>query len=654
MNLSILESHLLHCQNFKYFSQILSQMVSTGFIKDTYAASRILKFSADSPFIGIKYTEMIFGHIENPNCFSINTMMRVYVHHYLPQNSLFLYKSTLRDNLYMDNYTYPILFQASVLRCSIFEGRELHSHVFQRGFRSDVYVHNTLINMYAVCGHIGDARKVFDESLVCDSVSWNSILAGYVQVGNVEEAMLIYDHMPEKNVIASNSMIVLLGRCGMVVEACRLFNEMVGNDLVSWTALISCHEQNGFYREAWDWFVRMTSIGITIDEVVAVSVLSACAHLLILETGKSVHGMVTKVGFESYVNLQNALIHMYSCCSDVNSAQNVFDTSIHLNQISWNSIIACYVKCGSVEKAKEIFDSMPEKDRVSWTTIISGYAQHDQFIETLALFQEMLHGQIEPDEITLVSVVSACAHLAAFEQGKWIHGYIRQKGIKVNNILGTTLIDMYMKCGCTENAMEVFYGMEDAGVSSWNALILGLAMNGQVQRSLEIFEEMKKYGATPNEVTMLAVLGVCRHMGMVDEGRHYFGSMVKLYNIEPNLKHYGCMVDLLGRAGLLKEAEKLIQSMPMAPDVPTWGALLGACKKHGDSEMGNRVGRKLLELQPYHDGFHVILSNIYASKGNWDSAHDVRGVMSQHGVFKTPGYSMIEADCIVHESFASD
>ncbi|RAL53285.1 hypothetical protein DM860_006957 [Cuscuta australis] len=644
INISILESLLLHCQNVKHFCQIFSQMVSTGLIKDTYAASRILKFSADSPFIGISCTEKIFGHIENPNCFSINTVMRAYVHHNMPQNSIFLYKLTLRDNLCVDNFTYPILFQASILRCSVFEGRELHSHVFKRGFGSDVYVCNTLINMYGVCGNMGDARKVFDESHVRDLVSWNSILAGYVQAGNVVEAMIIYAQMPQRNVIASNSMIVLLGRCGMVDEACRLFNEMGRRDLVSWTALISCHEQNGLYKEALDLFLQMISIGITVDEVVVVTVLSACAHLLVLDTGKSVHGVVIKVGFESYVNFQNALIHMYSCCGDINSARNMFESSSHLDQISWNSIIAGYVKCGSVEKARALFDSMPEKDCVSWTTMISGYAQNDHFSEALALFHEMLYGHIEPDEITLVSVLSACAHLAEYEQGKWIHAYIRNKGLKVNIILGTTLIDMYMKCGYTKNAMEVFYGMEDRGVSSWNALIHGLAMNGEVQRSLETFEEMKKCGVTPNEVTFLAVLGACRHMGMVDEGRHYFDSMVKSYNIEPNSKHYGCMVDLLGRAGLLREAEKLIQSMPVAPDVPTWGALLGACIKHGDSEMGKRVGKKLIELQPHHDGFHVILSNIYASKGNWDNAGDVRGLMMQQGVVKTPGCSMIEAD----------
>nr|GLL37415.1 pentatricopeptide repeat-containing protein At3g62890-like [Ipomoea trifida] len=272
--------------------------------------------------------------------------------------------------LYVDNYTFPILFQAATLRCSVLEGGELHSHVMKMGFGSDVYVRNTLINMYAVCGNMGDARKVFDESPVRDLVSWNSILAGYVEAGNAEESMMIYDQMPRRDVIASNSMIVLLGRCSRVAEACRLFHEMDEKDLVSWTALISCYEQNGFYEEALDLFVQMFVKGIAMDEVVMLSY------------------------------------------GDVNAAQNMFDTSRNRDQISWNSIISAYVKCGSVEKARVLFDSMVEKDRVSWTTMISGYAQHDQFFETLALFQEMLHIGIKPDETTLVSVVSVCTRLA--------------------------------------------------------------------------------------------------------------------------------------------------------------------------------------------------------------------------------------------------
>lgn len=568
-------------------------------------------------------------------------MMRAYIQRNLAQKALLLYKLMVEDSVGPDNYTYPLVVQACAVRLLEFEGKEIHDHVFKLGFDSDVYVQNTLINMYAVCGNLSDARKLFDESPVLDSVSWNSILAGYVQKGDVEEAKLIFDQMPQRNVIASNSMIVLLGKMGHVTEAWKLFKEMDERDMVSWSALISGFEQNGMYEEALLTFIEMKANGMMLDEVVVVSVLSACAHMSIVKTGKMIHALVVRIGTESYINLQNALIHMYSDGGAIVDAQKLFDRSYNLDLISWNSMISGYMKCGSIEKARALFDVMPEKDIVSWSAVISGYAQHDHFSETLALFHEMQQGEIKPDDTIVVSMISACTHLVGLDQ---IHAYIRKNGLKLNLILGTSLLDMYMKCGCVENALEIFKAMEEKGVSSWNALITGLAMNGLVERSLAMFSEMKTYGIIPNEITFMGVLGACRHMGLVDEGRHYFASMNEQHGIEPNVKHYGCMVDLLGRAGLLKEAEELIQSMPMAPDVATWGALLGACKKHGDAEIGERVGRKLIELQPDHDGFHVLLSNIYALKGDWEDVVEIRGMMKQQGVMKTPGWSLVEAN----------
>ncbi|XP_024031273.1 pentatricopeptide repeat-containing protein At1g08070, chloroplastic isoform X2 [Morus notabilis] len=654
INLSILETHSTKCQNLRQFKKILSQMILTGFIKDTFAASRLLKFSTDFPFVHIDYSFHIFNLIENSNGFIWNTMMRAYVQRNCPQKAVYLFKCMLEENVGPDNYTYPILIHACAIRLSENEGKQIHSHVFKVGFDSDVYVHNTLINMYAVCQNMIDARKLFDESPCLDSVTWNSILGGYVQNRDVEEAKYIYDRMPERNIIASNSMIVLFGKEGQVTEACRLFDEMPEKDMVSWSALISCYEQNEMYEEALAIFVKMISKGVKVDEVVVITALSACAHLLVVLMGKLIHSLVLKIGLETYLNLQNALIHMYSTYGDIMAAKNLFRSAHHLNQITWNSMLSGYLRCGSVEDAKAFFDFMPQKDVVSWSAMISGYAQHDQFAETLVLFQEMQSFEVRPDETTLVSVISACTHLAALDVGKWIHAYIRKNDLQVNAILGTTLIDMYMKCGCVENALGVFHGMEEKGISTWNALILGLAMNGLVEKSLDIFSEMKACGVTPNEITFVAVLGACRHMGLVDEGRRHFNSMIREHQIVPNVKHYGCMVDLLGRAGMLKEAEELIESMPMVPDVATWGALLGACKKHGNHDMGERIGRRLIHLQPDHDGFHVLLSNICALRGNWDDVLEIRGTMVQRGVVKTPGCSMIEANGIVHEFLAGD
>ncbi|CAN1219405.1 Pentatricopeptide repeat-containing protein At1g08070, chloroplastic [Linum perenne] len=538
-------------------------MIITGFLDDTFAAGKLLKFSTDSLFIPLTHSHRIFTHIRNPNGFVYNTMMRAHVQRNNPEQALLVYKLMRGDSVGPDTYTYPLLLQSCSQRLAEFQGRLIHGHVFKVGFDSDVYVQNTLINLYAVCGKLGDARQVFDESPVLDLVSWNSMLAGYVSSRNVEEARKVFDEMTER-------------------------------DLVSWTALISCYEQNEMHEDALKKFKEMVFNGVLVDEK----------------------------------------LFSYGCCLDL---------------ISWNSMISGYLKCGEFAKARSLFDSMPRKDTVSWSVMISGYAQRDKFADALALFQDMQNDGFEPDDSILVSAISACTHLSALDRGVWIHDYIRKKSLKINVILGTTLIDMHMKFGSVENAIKVFNELEEKGVSTWNALILGLAMNGMVKESLETFSEMKECGILPNEITFLAVLGACRHMGLVDEGRRHFDSMVEDHGIKPTVKHYGCMVDLLGRAGKLREAEELIDSMPMAPDVSTWGALLGACTKYEDNVMGERVGRKLIEFQPDHDGFHVLLSNIYASRGDWNDAHEVRGTMRKHRVVKMPGCSMIEANGIVHE-----
>ncbi|KAI3780569.1 hypothetical protein L2E82_10553 [Cichorium intybus] len=277
-------------------------MIVTGFIKDTYAASRILNFSTShSSFINIHYSREIFDHIENSNGFIYNTMMGAYLQTNHLKEPFFLYELMLnnKNSVYPDTYTYPLLIQACIARHSVLEGKEIHNHVVKMGFDSNVYVRNTLINMYAVCGDMVDARKVFDESPVRDSVSWNSILAGYVQMGNVEEAKLIFDQMPEKNIIASNSMIALFGRCGRVPEAYQLFTNMKEKDLVSWTALITCYEKTGLHQEALIMFVKMNGIGIKTDEVAVISVLAACAQSSVMNTGASIHGLIITRGTAS-------------------------------------------------------------------------------------------------------------------------------------------------------------------------------------------------------------------------------------------------------------------------------------------------------------------------------------------------------------------
>jgi len=542
-----------------------------------------------------------------------------------------------------DTYTHPLLSAACAARGDAREGRQVHSHAVKHGFGDNLYLRNALMHMYSACGCVAGARRVFDAGPVWDAVSWNTILATYVRDGNVEQAVRVFARMPERSAEAVSSMVALFARRGMVEEARGVFDGAEHRDAFTWTAMISCFERNDLFVEALAVFSDMREEGWPVDEAVMVSVVAACAKSEVIQNGEVCHGLVVRAGLGRRVNVQSALIHMYSSCLDVVAARRLFDSGESLDHFSWNSMISGYLKNGRIKDAKALFGVMPDKDNVSWSAMIAGCVQNNQSSEALTVFDNMRAHEIKPDEVTLISVISACTNLSALEQGKLVHEYIRQYQYNITIVLGTSLIDMYMKCGCMEAALEVFDMVEGKGTPCWNAIIVGLAMNGLVTRSLDMFSEMETSGiAVPNEITFTGVLSACRHGGLVEEGRQFFKLMRNKYQIIPNIRHYGCMIDLLGRAGYVREAEDLIQSMPMSPDVPAWGALLGACWKHGDSEVGERVGKKLVKLDPHHDGFQTMLSNIYASEGMWQCVKDLRGSMKQH-VAKVAGCSVVES-----------
>lgn len=278
------------------------------------------------------------------------------------------------------------------------------------------------------------------------------------------------------------------------------------------------------------------------------------------------------------------------------------------------------------------------------------------FTEALNYFHKMLQTGLKPNQFTLVSALAACANLVALDQGRWIHVYFEKCEIKMNERLLASLIDMYAKCGQIEFASKVFcneHGLRRK-VWPWNALIGGFAMHGKSKEAIDTFEQMKIEKVSPNKVTFIALLNACSHGNMVDEGRRYFESMASSYGIEADIEHYGCMVDLLGRAGLLQEAEDVISSMPMAPDAAIWGALIGACRIHKDIKRGERIGKMIKELDPNHMGCHVLLSNIYSASGRWNEAKIQREKVELYGRRKIPGCSSIELNGVFHQFLVGD
>lgn len=353
-------------------------------------------------------------------------------------------------------------------------------------------------------------------------------------------------------------------------------------------------------------------------------VLKACAGLEVLNLGRSVHGSVVKFGFDRDVHVQNTLVHMYSCCA------------------------------GGISSARKVFDEMPKADSVTWSAMIGGYARVGRSTEAVALFREMQMAEVCPDEITMVSILSACTDLGALELGKWIEAYIERQGIQKPAEVSNALIDMFAKCGDISKALKLFRTMNEKTIVSWTSVIVGMAMHGRGQEAICLFEEMIGSGVAPDDVAFIGLLSACSHSGLVEKGREYFSSMMKKYKLVPKIEHYGCMVDMYCRTGLVKEALDFVRNMPIEPNPVILRTLVSACRGHGEFKLGEKITKLLMRHEPLHESNYVLLSNIYAKMLSWEKKTKIREVMEVKGMKKVPGSTMIEIDNEIYEFVAGD
>ncbi|GMP58204.1 hypothetical protein CsSME_00021952 [Camellia sinensis var. sinensis] len=426
--------------------------------------------------------------------------------------------------------------------------------------------------------------------------------------------------------------------------------------LFAFNSMIRAHSKSSNPRRSFVFYNRILQSNLSPhpDNYTFTFLVRTCAQLLDRETGQAVHSALTKHGFESDPHVQSGLIYMYAELGLLDCARKVFDDIPEPDLVTQTAMVTACVKSGDVGFARDLFDEMPQRDHIAWNAMIAGYAQCGQSRDALNLFHLMQLEGVEISEVSMVSVLSACSHLGALDQGRWAHAYIKRKKIPITVMLGTSLIDMYSKCGNMDKAMEVFWGMKDKNIYTWSSAMGGLAMNGFGWKCLELFNLMKQEGVWPNEVTFVSVLRGCSVVGLVEEGCKHFDSMRKEFGLEPMLEHYGCMVDLYGRVGRLNDALDFINKMPVKPHAGAWGALLNACKIYKNMELGELASKKIVELESNNHGAYVLLSNIYADSKNWDRVSNVRQTMKAKGVRKLPGCTVIEVNDEVHEFFVGD
>ncbi|XP_073014012.1 pentatricopeptide repeat-containing protein At4g38010 [Typha latifolia] len=546
-------------------------------------------------------------------------------------------------------------------RISINSFNQIHALLLTSGITQDYFVLINFVKYLATLFHPSFAYKSLHQihHLYPNAFPFNSLISEYAQSKKPRWAFAVYKHMfcdsirPDKytypivlkscvkflgfnegrqlhgvsikigfacRLYVQNALVHLYGICGRYSDAGSMFDEMGARDVVSWTGLISAYVKGGMFSKALELFGLMD---VEPNMATLVNVLVACGRLGNLVMGKGIHCMIFKREAEVAVIVCNSLLDMYA-------------------------------KCECLDDAKKVFEELHEKDVVSWTSMISGLVQCKKPNDAIEVFYAMQATGMEPDKVTLSSVLSACASLGALDSGRWVHEYIDRKGIEWDVHIGTSMVDMYGKCGCLDAAMLIFRKMPHKNVSSWNALLGGLAIHGYGKEALVYFGQMVHVGITPNEVTFIAILSACCHSGLVEEGRYLFDYMTKFYNLTPWIEHYGCMVDLLGRAGLLVEAYELIRVMPMAADMLIWGAMLSACKAHGNVDLSQQIIGHLLELKPIDSGVYVLLSNIYATNDRWGDVTALRKLMRKKGVKKEPGSSVIEVNGKTHEFLVGD
>lgn len=409
---------------------------------------------------------------------------------------------------------------------------------------------------------------------------------------------------------------------GKIVEFCAVrgdtdysvsvFDSMENPDGFLWNTMIRGFGMTNEPEKAVGLFKRMQEKGELADNFTFAFLLKVSGQLGSDKVGKQIHSSALKHGLDSHVFVRNTLVHMYG----------IF---------------------GEIDNAIQLFDEIPSPDLVAWNAILNCHVYCRKFKEALDLFLRMLQSGMKPDDATFVATLSACSSLGELDFGRWVHSYIDNTGFGNIISVSNSLVHMYAKCGAVEEAHKTFNGMKEKNLVSWNTMILAFATHGHVSEALALFSKMLETKLErPDGLTFLSVLCACSHGGMVDEGRRYFDIMSKKCHIKPTMKHYGCMVDMLGRAGLVEEAYHLIRSMPMECNAIVWRTLLAACRVHDNVELGEKVREQLSMVEPDHSSDFVLLANMYASVGQWNEAIILRELMRDKRVQKPePGNSFI-------------
>ncbi|KAJ1272404.1 hypothetical protein BS78_06G199600 [Paspalum vaginatum] len=565
---------------------------------------------------------------------------------------------------------------------------DVASRLFVRIKRPTIFCRNSMLVGYSKAYGVDRALEIFDSMPERDVVSWNMMVSALSQSGRVREALDMVVEMHSKGVrldsttytssltacarlsslgwgkqfhaqvirnlpridpYVASALVELYAKCGCFKEAKGVFNSLHDRNNVAWTVLIAGFLQYGCFTESVELFNQMRAELMTLDQFALATLISGCCSRMDLCLGTQLHSLCLKSGQVQAVVVSNSLISMYAKCGNLQSAESVFRFMNERDIVSWTSMITAYSQVGNITKSREFFDGMSTKNVITWNAMLGAYIQHGAEEGGLKMYKAMLSEKdVRPDWVTYVTLFKGCADLGANKLGDQIIGRTVKIGFILDTSVANTVITMYAKCGRILEARKVFDFLNVKDLVSWNAMITGYSQHGMGKQAIEIFDHMLKRGVKPDYISYVAVLSACSHSGLIQEGKSYFDMMKRDHNISPGLEHFSCMVDLLGRAGHLMEAKDLIDEMPMKPTAEVWGALLSACKIHGNNELAELSARHLFELDSPDSGSYMLMAKIYADAGKSDDSAQMRRLMRDKGIKKNPGYSWMEVDNKVH------
>ncbi|WRX30019.1 Pentatricopeptide repeat - like 10 [Theobroma cacao] len=563
----------------------------------------------------------------------------------------------------LDLQNYARILQSCNTHNFILLGKQLHSFFLKKGILSStITIGNRLLQLYSRCSTMTETWKLFDEmphrncfswntihahmvveGLEFDPVLWSALINLYGKCGDLDSASRVLNLMKEPDDFSLSALISGYASCGRMTYARRLFDKISDPSVVLWNSLISGHALNNEEIEALALFNKMREKKVQEDFSSIAVVLSACSSLCISEHVKQMHGHAHKIGVIHDVIIASTLIDAYSKCGRPNDACKFFSELQAYDTVLLNSMITVYSSCGRIEDAKYLFKTMPTKSLISWNSMIVGLSQNGCPIEALDTFCKMNKLDLMMDKFSLASVISACASISCIELGEQVFAKATLIGLESDQVISTSLVDFYCKCGLVEYGKKIFDTMTKSDEISWNSMLMGYATNGHGFEALALFNEMRNAGARPTDITFTGVLSACDHCGLLEEGRKWFDSMKWDYHIDPGIEHYSCMVDLYARAGCLEEAMNLIEQMPFKEDVSLWSSVLRGCVAHGDKSLGKKVAEQIIELDPENSGAYVQLSSLFATSGEWETSAAVRSIMREKQIKKNPGCSWAES-----------